>query len=83
MDRANLQHISGRWFTLAGLVALLGLAACGSPPKPKPQDLGAVPNNLPLQSTWSYAAGPIDMSLAVSVQPNGLALANAGVRCGH
>ncbi len=77
MDRANLQHISGRWFTLAGLVALLGLAACGAPPKPKPQDLGAVPNNLPLQSTWSYAAGPIDMSLAVSVQPNGLALANA------
>jgi len=52
------------------------VVGCGSSPRVKPADVGAVPNTLRLQSAWTFAAGAIDIPLAVNVQVNGLALAN-------
>jgi len=76
-DRAISHCLSTGWSKLICTGVLFGLAACGSPPKPKPQELGSIPNNLPLQTIWSYAAGSIDMPLAISVHPKALGLANA------
>ena len=65
-----------RLFFWAGCLALSLFLGCGSSPKVKPADVGAVPNTLRLQSAWTFAAGAIDIPLAVNVQANGLALAN-------
>ena len=77
MKGQAIKKVIPRWWTTLGCaVATAALIACGAPPKPKPQELGSVPNSLQLQSGWSYAAGAIDISLAVSVQPNSLGMAN-------
>jgi len=60
----------------AGCLSLSFLLGCGSGPRVKPADVGAVPNSLRLQTAWTFTAGTIDIPLAVNVQANGLALAN-------
>ena len=65
-----------RFFFWAGCLALSLLLGCGSSPRVKPADVGVVPNSLRLQTAWTFAAGAIDIPLAVNVQANGLALAN-------
>ena len=60
----------------AGCLSLSFLLGCGSSPRVKPADVGAVPNSLRLQTAWTFTAGTIDIPLAVNVQANGLALAN-------
>ena len=60
----------------AGCLSLSFLLGCGSSPRVKPADVGAVPNSLRLQTAWTFTSGTIDIPLAVNVQANGLALAN-------
>ena len=60
----------------AGCLSLSFFLGCGSSPRVKPADVGAVPNSLRLQTAWTFTAGTIDIPLAVNVQANGLALAN-------
>lgn len=57
-----------RFLRSASAVALAALlVACGSSPRPKPADLGAVPAQQDVQKGWSVALGTLDFPMSPAI----------------